>query len=239
MDHPVPRDEDRLAPDRNLTKLTRRGGWGAGERRWLVLLALLTLLPFVLLGAWARYWSPAPWEAGLLQAIEVQPGLVGDFTRGINTLGNLPIWAIVVAVAAAAIGAVRGIRAAVLVALSFASDLAAFVARTLVERDRPETAAVEQFFGSDTFSYPSGHAVRAAALLAVVFWFVAPVRWRVPLAVIGGLSAGLLMGYARVSLGVHWPTDTIGGTLLGLGWFAVTALAIGPQHRQESGRSQR
>ncbi|MEX2547224.1 MAG: phosphatase PAP2 family protein [Chloroflexota bacterium] len=204
-----------------------------------MLLALLTVLPFLLLAVWARYWSPAPWEAGLLQAIEVQLGLAGDITRGINTLGNLPIWAIVVAVAAAVIGAVRGIRAAVLVALSFASDLAAFVVKTLIERDRPETAAVEQFFGSDGFSYPSGHTVRAAALVAVVLWLVAPVRWRLPLAVIGGLSAGLLMGYARVSLGVHWPTDTIGGTLLGLGWFAVIALAIGLQGSQEGARAQR
>lgn len=186
-------------------------------------------MPFVLLAVWARLASPAPWEPGLLTALALQPGLGGDIVHAINTLGNLPVWAIVAGVAAAILGAVRGVSAALLVALSFASDLAAFVVKILVERARPETAAVEQFFGADNFSYPSGHTVRAAALAAVVIWLIAPQRWRLPLAVIGALGAGLIMGYARVALGVHWPTDNIGGTLLGIGWFAVTAALFFPR----------
>lgn len=211
----------------------------AGERRWLVVLALLALVPFVLLAVWARSWSPSPWERGLVDALALQPGLGGDISHAINTVGNLPIWAIVVAVAAAVIGAARGVAAALLVALSFASDLAAFVVKILVERDRPETAAVEQLFGADNFSYPSGHTVRAAALAAVVIWLIGPTRWRLPLAVIGALVAGLIMGYARVALGVHWPTDTVGGTLLGIGWFAVTAALFWPRVASTAGRQSR
>ena len=225
MDHEVPGDEDRLASDR---RLSRVAGRATGERRGLLLLALLALVPFVLLAGWARLGSPAPWEPELLTALATGPGLGGDISRAINTLGNLPVWAIVVAVAAAVVGAARGIGAALLVAVSFASDLAAFGVKILVERERPETVAVGQFVGSDSFAYPSGHTVRAAALVAVVVWLVAPARWRLPLAAISGVGAGLVMGYARVSLGVHWPTDTIGGALLGLGWFAVTAALFRP-----------
>jgi undecaprenyl-diphosphatase len=132
----------------------------------------------------------------------------------------------VIGLASIATGIVRGLNAAVLVALSFASDLAAFGVKLVVERDRPETAAVEQFFGADNFSYPSGHTVRAAALVATLIWLFAPARLRLPLAVAGGAAAGALMGFARVSLGVHWPTDTIGGTLLGIAWFCLTAALI-------------
>ncbi len=223
MDHEIPGDEDRLASDRRLSQKRTRA---VGERRQLALLALLALVPFVLLAVWARLASPAPWEPGLLVALALEPGLGSEIVRAVNTLGNLPFWAIVVAVAAAVLGAVRGVAVALLVALSFAADLASFVVKILVERDRPETAAVELFFGMDTFSFPSGHTVRATALVAVIIWLVTPARWRLPLAVVGGVTAGLVMGYARVSLGVHWPTDTIGGILLGLSWCACSVLGV-------------
>jgi membrane-associated phospholipid phosphatase len=196
------------------------------DRRGLLFLAAATLIPFFLLAVWARFWSPAPWEPDILLALAAQPGPIGATVDILNTLGNLPIWAVVIGVSAIVTGMLRGLAAALLVALSFASDLAAFGVKLVVERDRPETAAVDQFFGLDSFSYPSGHTVRAAALAAVLVWLFAPPRWRLPLAALGGVAAGAAMGFARVSLGVHWPTDTIGGTLLGLGWFALTAALI-------------
>lgn len=226
MDRSIPGDEDRLAPNRRLSRSAigidsdRRG------RLQLATVALLTLVPFVLLAAWARFWSPAPWDADVMLALAIEPGPPGDVVRAINTIGNLPVWALLIAVSAVAIGALRGIVAGLLTALSFASDLAAYVVKILVERDRPETAAVEQFFGADNFSYPSGHTVRAAAFVAVAVYLLAPARHRVALAVGGGAIAGAVMGYARVGLGVHWPTDTLGGTLLGIGWFAVTAAVV-------------
>ncbi|MEO6351214.1 MAG: phosphatase PAP2 family protein [Candidatus Limnocylindrales bacterium] len=193
------------------------------ERRGLAVLAIAALVPFALLAIWAKFASPAPWEPSVMLALASQDDVLGTVTGAINSFGNLPVWAVAVAIIAAVISVARGIIAGALVALSFASDLAAFAVKIVVERDRPETAATEDFFGPDSFSYPSGHTVRAAALVAITLWVIAPRRWRLPLAVIGGVTAGLVMGFARVSLGVHWPTDTLGGMLLGLGWFAATA----------------
>jgi undecaprenyl-diphosphatase len=169
----------------------------------------------------------------LLNALATKDDLVGALSGALNGLGELPVWTVVVAIVAVVIAVVRGIAAGLLVGLSFASDLAAFGVKIVVERTRPDTAAVQQFFGADNFSYPSGHTVRAAALVAVAVWLLAPARWRVPLAVVGGTIAGLMMGYARVSLGVHWPTDTVGGMLLGLCWFGFTAALFLPRMRRD------
>jgi membrane-associated phospholipid phosphatase len=207
----------------------------AHERSQLLAIAIFTFMPLALLAVWARFWSPAPIDQELVDGLAAGPDLIGQVSGAINVIGNVPNWALIVVISAAALGLLSGARAAILVVLSLVSDVAAFVVKALVERQRPETAATEQFFGMDDFSFPSGHTVRAAAFAAVVLWLIAPKKWRVQLAVIGGVVAGAVMGYARVSLGVHWPTDTIGGTLLGLGWFALTTAAVwfGLQRPQE------
>ena len=195
----------------------------AFEVRLLLPTATVSLALFVLLAIWARFDSPAPWEPGVLAALAMGHDALADLTGAINTLGNLPIWSVLVVALAAVTGWLRGARAALLVLLSLASDLVALGVKILVERPRPETATVEQFFGPDSFAFPSGHVVRTVALVAALAWIFAPPRLRFQLALVGGIVAGLVMGYARVALGVHWPTDALGGILLGIGWFALTA----------------
>jgi membrane-associated phospholipid phosphatase len=204
------------------------------DRRGLAIVAAVTLGLFVALAVWAKYSSPADWELQALTTLAAPPGPLAVAVSALNGIGNLPVWAVVIAIFSLIVGFVRGLAAAVLVALTFASDLVAFLVKVLVERDRPDTTAVRDFFGPDNFSYPSGHTVRATALVAVLIWLFAPAKLRLPLAVVGGVAAGLVMGYARVALGVHWPTDVIGGALLGLGWFAVTAALIWVQPSEKT-----
>lgn len=86
-----------------------------------------------------------------------------------------------------------------------------------------------------SFSFPSGHSSNSMAAFLAIAIIAAPARFRAP-AVWTALAIVLLVGASRVYLGVHWPTDVIGGWCLGLMavWVAVRvgerSGALEPQH---------
>ena len=193
------------------------------------MIALLALVPFALLAVWARVAAPGTWELELLLAMAAGEGPAGDAARLLTSLGHLAVWAAIALALTVVAVVLRKAWAGVLMALSVLSDVAAFAVKALVERGRPEGALVEVLFGGDSFAFPSGHVVRATALVAAVAWLVIPGPRRLPAAIVAGVVAGTLMGYSRVALAAHWPTDALGGLLLGIGWFGGTAWLLAPR----------
>ena len=73
-----------------------------------------------------------------------------------------------------------------------------------------------------TSSFPSGHATSSMIVyLTVALVLAAGTRWQRP-AAIGAILLSLLIGISRVMLGVHWPSDVIGGWAFGLLWVLLT-----------------
>ena len=195
--------------------------------RSLAATLVAALILFLLLATWARLATPAMWELELLLTLQVpDSGPLPVLAEVLNSLGSLLVWAVLVAVCSLIALALRRPWAALLIVLSLASDLIAGLVKLVVERGRPEGAVVDVLFGADSFSFPSGHVVRATAFVAVTAWLLTPPSSRLPVAVGLATVAGLVMGYARVALGVHWPTDVLGGLFLGLAWFAFTAWVV-------------
>jgi membrane-associated phospholipid phosphatase len=114
---------------------------------------------------------------------------------------------------------------------------AARPSKALVTRPRPASAMLSPH-GS---SFPSGHAAYAGATaLALVLLFTKPDRkrpgWWALAAVI---TAG--MAWSRTYLQVHWLTDVLAGSLLGvavaLASFATTQVLLERRHMATSGEA--
>ncbi len=75
-----------------------------------------------------------------------------------------------------------------------------------------------------SFSFPSGHSLVSMVFYGFLLYFcvkhikIGWVKWT--LAAISGLMV-ILIGLSRIYLGVHYPTDVIGGFSLGLFWICM------------------
>ena len=95
--------------------------------------------------------------------------------------------------------------------------------KTLLDRPRPDMFPLR---GMWTWAaYPSGHLILTTALYFTVSLILDRIYgWKWPYFVT--VVVILLTAYSRVYLSVHWPTDMVGGLLIGLVWLFGTWMAF-------------
>jgi undecaprenyl-diphosphatase len=95
--------------------------------------------------------------------------------------------------------------------------------KLVIGRPRPDFDLLP--VATSSSSFPSGHSANSVAVFVAVAMIAAPLAWRRP-ALAAAIFLSLVIGLTRIFLGVHWPSDVIGGWAWGLLAVAL-ALAAG------------
>ena len=135
---------------------------------------------------------------------------------------------------------------AVLLAVSTAGSVVlTTVLKGVFKRARPEL--FDSGYQASFYSFPSGHATVAVGFYGMLTLILAyrlrgRARWTV---VISGVLVVLLIGFSRLYLGVHYPTDILAGYLSALLWLVCVGsvyalwLSVRGLRTAESDRKER
>lgn len=185
-----------------------------------LILGAIALLVGVVTGIFAAGDRILPGDIRIATTIQRASGPVAS---GLATIGNTIGWTTLAAFVMAAgilVAAVWRARAdVVFLATLLVLRLAAYPLKAIFASPRPTEAAVTVNGVFDGYGYPSGHSLTGATLLlglAVLAWRHIPSR-KLAIATIGALVGLLLLvGWSRIWVGAHWPSDVVGGFAFGV-----------------------
>ncbi len=194
--------------------LCSRSG-GCARVRQVVMLGLLLTLGWLSGAVWAQV--PLGFDLPLMWTVRAwrSPGL-DPLALTLDALGGIPVMGTLSVLLVVWLGWRRYLRAAAMLTLSMLGAVAlTWLLKCFFDRPRPLLWPHGTVSFGDAF--PSGHSVYAATLPVALALLVRSGPWQVPAWGVATLWM-LAMGWSRVYLGVHFPSDVLAGWCLGLVW---------------------
>jgi undecaprenyl-diphosphatase len=150
----------------------------------------------------------------------IGPQWVETMCRDLTSLGSPTVLALIT-IAAVSYLWIDGKRTVALFVVAAIAGGAVLESLLKLGFARPRPELVSHLVNVDSFSFPSGHATMATITFLTLGVLLARVqkrrRMKLYLLAVASILA-LLVGFTRVYLGVHWPTDVIAGWCIGTAW---------------------
>ena len=187
---------------------------GIGVARWVM--------------AYGDWNQGLEWERAMLRAVHVDLGILDPVMLFAPWLGtNITLLPISLATIVWLVFVHKRYHEAVYLAVVQAgSNTLNPLTKFVLDRARPDVIPRRGWY--DWAAYPSGHAIASTVMLVtfcVIMYRVKGWRWQFYVAA----PLWVVSLYSRVYLGVHWPTDVLGGVAIGGIWLAATYLAFRPR----------
>jgi|KBSSwiStaDraftv2_1062776.scaffolds.fasta_scaffold41132_5 membrane-associated phospholipid phosphatase len=201
--YPIPRHAD--------------GGTSGGDTASWRIACLLALAAFVGMGVAAFLVGILPGDLSLRHELLIErPTALHSLARWANLVGTwrvlLPICLVIFA-----LSRIARRRWWLWAGVFLGSGALEHAFKFLVDRPRPSGFAL---------GFPSGHTTAAAAFAVILIYLASRARLhpatRLSVQVIA-VATMLLVGWARIVLRAHWPSDVLGGLLLGTACAAAAA----------------
>lgn len=117
-------------------------------------------------------------------------------------------------------------KESVLFGLTFGMGVVAnYLLKFFFQRPRP---VLDPLIEATNYSFPSGHAMNSTIFYGLLAFYIFHFTRKKLASLVMGIVCGLiiiLIGFSRVYLGVHYPSDVIAGFVVG-GWWLVTTLLM-------------
>lgn len=156
------------------------------------------------------------------------PFFVEKFATDLTALGGYPFVLLLTLMVIGYLVLSQHYRHAIEVTLSVAGGAALVMGlKEFFGRARPEI--VPPMYDVATWSFPSGHSSTAAVVYLTLGILIARYVDRKRLTLYVLAMAGLLtliVGWSRIALGVHYPTDVLAGWTIGLCWALFSWLVV-------------
>ena len=198
------------------------------SRQLLLRLEVVVVIGAAALAGAAAFYDRLPGDLALTRAVQDWP-LPSLLSRTVRTFGDirllLPLGGLMAVVAW--ISGSRRFSIIIVVGL-IALQPYQFLIKETADRPRPSTSLVDVRGNATSPSFPAGHVLSPTVVGGLIFYALVRRRasWRDYRA--ASLLAGgflILAGIVNIHLGVHWPSDVVGGYLWGLA-LLLPAIAV-------------